>query len=293
MMQRRNGLCALWPGVVAAVLSACSSLPPLERSVRNADLGAVRSAVESGADVGSGSGCYTPLMLAVGLRHVDIARYLLSKRADVNQRSRECTFEEEYSGVRVRIKHARETAIMFAQNVEMARLLIGEGADVNAVDLNGDTALVKAVRRGLEDVTRFLLEQGARTNLYQSNGLNTLLLTLRYRLKRAPTERDKGLLKLLREKGARDFVMTKAAAERTQADGFMSAYTHGPKNEETTMPETDARSVFRNPAAFDSTAYCAHHRALFHMSEFRWVKTGQNMWEWYILRRAYLAMPRP
>jgi len=60
-----------------------------------------------------------------------------------------------------------KTALMWAVNYsddDMARLLIMRGADVNAVDTYGGTALMDAAHAGCDYIARFLLDSGADVN---------------------------------------------------------------------------------------------------------------------------------
>jgi hypothetical protein len=56
----------------------------------------------------------------------------------------------------------------------MVELLISRGADFNAVDKKGSSALVRASINGHLDVVRFLLARGAEVNLRDNDGLTPL-----------------------------------------------------------------------------------------------------------------------
>lgn len=58
--------------------------------------------------------------------------------------------------------------------VEIAKLLLAEGADVNAKTLRGSTALSVAAADGREDVARLLIDNGANINDADSNGSTAL-----------------------------------------------------------------------------------------------------------------------
>jgi ankyrin repeat protein len=53
---------------------------------------------------------------------------------------------------------------VFAGNTEVAALLIQEGADVNARDVNQKTPLHWAASRGMTEVAALLIEKGADVN---------------------------------------------------------------------------------------------------------------------------------
>ena len=54
-------------------------------------------------------------------------------------------------------------------------LKLKNGADVNAIDNDGITALMWASARGYTDVVRFLLENGANVNVKANDGLTALI----------------------------------------------------------------------------------------------------------------------
>ncbi len=64
---------------------------------------------------------------------------------------------------------------------EIARILVGKGADVNARDEDGNSVLWRAIAsaRGRDDIVRFLLEQGARDDLANFEGVTPRDLALR------------------------------------------------------------------------------------------------------------------
>lgn len=57
-------------------------------------------------------------------------------------------------------------------------LLSGQGADVNATDDNGNTALLEAARYGHDDVVRALLAAGANIKARDKDGKTALMLAV-------------------------------------------------------------------------------------------------------------------
>ncbi len=71
------------------------------------------------------------------------------------------------------------TALMWAANyyaVDAAKALIEAGADINAKDNNGYTALMVTVGKGSFDVAKVLIEAGADINAKDNNGYTALMI---------------------------------------------------------------------------------------------------------------------
>jgi ankyrin repeat protein len=89
------------------------------------------------------------------------------------------------SGADVNAKDAHGfTPLHFAaqeHTPEIARILVGKGADVNAQDEDGNSVLWRAIAsaRGRNDIARFLLENGARDDLPNHEGVTPRELAAR------------------------------------------------------------------------------------------------------------------
>ena len=86
-------------------------------------------------------------------------------------------------GVDVNAQYYGYTALMLAAeggHVEVARFLVEHGADVNAPNEYGDTALMWAARQGHVEVARFLVEHGADVNAQNNDGLTALMWAVLY-----------------------------------------------------------------------------------------------------------------
>lgn len=114
------------------------------------------------ANLGAQDG-FTALHAAVIQNHHDVAAILLRNGALVDcsyyRHTHDLEFNAEYSLTPLHCA-AREGL------VEMCRLLLEHGADVNRSDMFGQVPLHYAARRGNTDVVRLLLHTGARTDAY-------------------------------------------------------------------------------------------------------------------------------
>jgi ankyrin repeat protein len=150
-------------------------------AARTGKTDAVRVLIEAGANLNAQEkwGGTTALMWAVAERHPDAAKALINAGADVNARSSYVAaangrgFEGRTPLANVADAKPADfasgwlTPLMFAAregDVELARLLVDGGADVNAVAGDGKTALAMAIFNGNYDVGSFLVDRHADVN---------------------------------------------------------------------------------------------------------------------------------
>lgn len=112
-----------------------------------------------------------------------MVRLLIVRGADVNARSRfshetalMCACDNGYWCVRPkRVTYGDRSA-------EAARLILEAGADINAQDIDGMTALMHACRNGQINIVRFLLKSGADITIKDNDGYDAAAIAsaLRY-----------------------------------------------------------------------------------------------------------------
>lgn len=111
-------------------------------------------------------------------------------------------------------QHAQPTNDQTAQAVlELARLLIRHGADVNAVDADGHTAVWWAVARNHVDLIKLLMDAGADVNLAAKSGVSPLMVARR--------DGNRAAEQLLLAAGATAFLVEEKDKER-----FRSYWRH-------------------------------------------------------------------
>ncbi|CAG8981960.1 hypothetical protein HYALB_00004822 [Hymenoscyphus albidus] len=129
----------------------------------------IRVLLEGGAspDIPTADSNMTPLSCAANKGYLDIYRLLLSKGAGINSPLIVppvlCDMLENYIGI-----HHNSTQL------DVIKFLVENGADVNAKDSDGMTALSNAVYLGNETVVQYLLENRADANIPDDLGRSTL-----------------------------------------------------------------------------------------------------------------------
>jgi ankyrin repeat protein len=153
----------------------------LMMAARTGTTDAIRALVEAGANVnGTESwGGTTALHWAVSEGHADAAKALIAAGADVNTRSNYVApangrgFEgrtplaNSADAKPVEFASGWLTPLMIAAregNIELARVLVGAGADVNAAAGDGKTALAMAIFNGSYELGSYLVDQRAEVN---------------------------------------------------------------------------------------------------------------------------------
>ncbi|KAL6691665.1 hypothetical protein J3F84DRAFT_403333 [Trichoderma pleuroticola] len=81
-----------------------------------------------------------------------------------------------------------------ARQTSMVELLLAEGADIEATDVGGRTALFFSVSRAAEDMVDLLTTRGAKVNLHDEDGSTPLLTAI--------DKGDKAMVQLLLDRGA-------------------------------------------------------------------------------------------
>jgi ankyrin repeat protein len=136
---------------------------PLHLASRGGHVDLARMLVERGADVSAqdqdGS---TALHLACRKGHVELAQMLLKNGADVSAQDRDGS-----------------TVLHFVSrygHMDLARILIERGTEVAAQDLDGSTALHLTCRKGHADIARMLIEHGANISAQEEDKSTALHL---------------------------------------------------------------------------------------------------------------------
>ena len=181
-----NGSAAMIDRLLKAGADPNAPLTPardtaLMMAARTGKTDAIRVLVEAGADVNAKEtwGGTTPLMWAVAEGHAEAATVLIAAGADVNARSHYVAAANG-RGFEGRTPLASSTDAKTAEfasgwltplmlaaregDIELARILIGAGADVNAAAGDGKTALALAIFNGNYDVASFLVDSKADVN---------------------------------------------------------------------------------------------------------------------------------
>ena len=122
----------------------------------------------------------TALMWSVAQNHPEVARALIEHGADVHARSK-ASFTPllalTYGADVPTSSKGGFTPLLFAAqqgDLDLARMLLAAGANVNAATPEDGSALVVASAGGHESLAIFLLEKGADPNLADGNGITAL-----------------------------------------------------------------------------------------------------------------------
>jgi uncharacterized protein len=149
---------------------------------RTGHVAAVRALLDRGAKVDAQEELLgeTALTWAAAENHAAIVSVLLKSKADPNQRSKSVTWPKDsfgLEGVPTFLPKGGWTPLMYAAregSTEAVRTLAEGGADLNAVDAEGATALLRAITNSHYDTAAVLIEAGANPNLADTAGMAAL-----------------------------------------------------------------------------------------------------------------------
>ncbi|MEP7309846.1 MAG: ankyrin repeat domain-containing protein [Acidobacteriota bacterium] len=182
-----NGNAAIVEMLLKSGANAKSALPEgetvLMTAARTGNVGVIRWLVSSGADVRAKENFLgeTALMWAAADNHADAVRLLVEVGADVNARSAPSAIPRlDYPRIGLipaDLPRGSWTALMYASRqgaLAAARALAESGADLNATDPAGASALVLAIINSHYDLAAMLIEKGADPNLADQAGMTPL-----------------------------------------------------------------------------------------------------------------------
>ena len=181
-----NGNAGLIEALLAAGASANTVVSKgqtvLMTAARTGNPAAARVLIEHGADVNAHESQLgeTALMWAASENQAEVVTLLASRGADINARSSTIQFPKDrfgLEGVLTILPHGNWTPLMYAARdggVDAARALAKAGAEVNATDPDGTTALILAIMNAHYDTANAILEAGADPNITDKAGMAAL-----------------------------------------------------------------------------------------------------------------------
>ena len=134
-------------------------------AAKTGDVAAIAAALDAGANVNDFDAFATPLYYAVNRQHLDAAKLLIERGADVN--------------VGTKIGGAPLAAAVAKSRLEFIMLLLAHGANPNST-AGDETALHVAVKRGCLDCVKALVEAGADVNARTADPPRTPLHLARF-----------------------------------------------------------------------------------------------------------------
>jgi ankyrin repeat protein len=133
-----------------------------------------RTKLDRGDDTMLGTGT-TPMLRAAKAGDADVVQALLAKGADPKLPTKfGITPLMAAAGLGTKEEDTTGRKKTEAEAIASIKLCLGAGAEVNATDLQGDTALHGAAQKGYDQVVQFLVDRGAKPDIKDKKGRTPL-----------------------------------------------------------------------------------------------------------------------
>ena len=157
-------------------------------AVNNQDRATVDALLKAGADINARSQWWAGSFGVLDGAVPSLVPFLLERgaRIDAHSAARLGMVEtlETMLAERPALVHARggdgQTPLHFASTVEIAELLVNRGADIDARDIDHESSPAQWMVRDRQEVARFLVARGCRTDILMASALGDLALVRRH-----------------------------------------------------------------------------------------------------------------
>lgn len=160
----------------------------MSMAVERLDLAMVDVLIAHGADINARSDWWAGSFGVLDLCAIDVAPELIARGAtvDAHAASRLGLFDtlKQLIAGNPSLVHARggdgQTPLHFASTVEIARFLLEHGADIDARDVDHESTPAQWMLSERQDVARYLVTRGCRTDILMASALGAVDLVRRY-----------------------------------------------------------------------------------------------------------------
>lgn len=260
----------------------CSANTALIDALIDGRVPEARNLAQSSEDFARMGECFNALMVASGIGDTQTVRTLMKRGMDPNTRSPVCYPRGATSASS---GEGGKTALMFAANSDIARLLLEAGADPDERTTRGHTALYEALWSNNYEVAMVLISGGADVNVFDTCGDNVYLKRMAWQKKKNEYgPKAQRIQQMLVSRGAKDLTYNPSVGnlEGLPDDEVIHTRT-GIKYPLEKFGHTEDFFLKYPPDYYITDVPERLNR--FHPSEFKWASTGNSLLYWEAQRK--------
>lgn len=260
-------------------------------AIEHKEINTIQHLIKQGADINFscpyGSGAYrTKLHSAVSNESIELVKLLIENGANVNARDKE----------------GRTPLMVLAfhhDNIEIVRALLDGGADIETNDNSADTPIIEAAWGGRPNLTKLLIEKGAKVNAQSANGKTPLHWASENLPNRSPSITAEGRLAVVQillenkanvnAKDSQGYTPLDLATKSEKSDIASLLKKHGGKHSDTFKKEKIAQQkAEKERIKQEQQKEQQKQKKLARLAKCEHVYVGQRKW---LLETAFLIVP--